>query len=608
MIDGARRRLRFRCAVRGRARLVLRAPPRQPAAAARWCRRTSPSLDSGVIRGLHYHERGQDDLFACLAGMARVVVLDRASGEAFSARHRRREPRRRLRPGPPRARLRGADRLPLHLPRHRGVRPGRSGRAHAALERSSGQAPVEHRRARSSPRRDSRASSITGAGGQLGAALAEAFPWAARYAHAQWELDARPPTSASGRSISFSTLPPGPTSTVPRQTSRRRGRQRRSARSGSCSSERRSSTTRPTTSSTDASGAVRRVRRARARSPPTGARSSTASGRSATGWIVRTLVAVRLDGSQLRPDDARARPRAGRGARRRRPARLPDLRRAISPRRPGASSSSVRPLPRGRGRRLHLGRFRGGDLRGGGPRLPRRARSRPRSSAARRRGPPTRCCAARSPTTPRLPHWREGLRRLPRAASHSGSTHRRCACSSPAAAASSAATSSSGLLARGRRGRRPRQADVCGQPGQSRRSRRASWSDGDIADAGRGRGRRARAATRSSTSPPRPTSTARSSARRSSSTRTCSGRTSCSSAARERRAAARARLDRRGLRRRAAPARARRGRTRCARRARTRRRRPAGTCRSSRTCGRTASTRSSPGARTPTARTSTRRS
>ena len=38
----------------------------------------------GVIRGLHYHERGQDDLFACLFGMARVVVLDRESGEAFS--------------------------------------------------------------------------------------------------------------------------------------------------------------------------------------------------------------------------------------------------------------------------------------------------------------------------------------------------------------------------------------------------------------------------------------------------------------------------------------------------------------------------------------------
>jgi len=39
----------------------------------------------GVIRGLHYHERGQDDLFVCLSGMARVVVLDRGSDEAFSA-------------------------------------------------------------------------------------------------------------------------------------------------------------------------------------------------------------------------------------------------------------------------------------------------------------------------------------------------------------------------------------------------------------------------------------------------------------------------------------------------------------------------------------------
>jgi dTDP-4-dehydrorhamnose 3,5-epimerase len=38
----------------------------------------------GVIRGLHYHERGQDDLFVCLEGRARVVVLDRDSGETFS--------------------------------------------------------------------------------------------------------------------------------------------------------------------------------------------------------------------------------------------------------------------------------------------------------------------------------------------------------------------------------------------------------------------------------------------------------------------------------------------------------------------------------------------
>ena len=38
----------------------------------------------GVIRGLHYHERGQDDLFVCLRGTVRVVVLDRETGETFT--------------------------------------------------------------------------------------------------------------------------------------------------------------------------------------------------------------------------------------------------------------------------------------------------------------------------------------------------------------------------------------------------------------------------------------------------------------------------------------------------------------------------------------------
>jgi dTDP-4-dehydrorhamnose 3,5-epimerase len=38
----------------------------------------------GVIRGLHFHERGQDDLFCCLQGTARVVVLDRGTGETFT--------------------------------------------------------------------------------------------------------------------------------------------------------------------------------------------------------------------------------------------------------------------------------------------------------------------------------------------------------------------------------------------------------------------------------------------------------------------------------------------------------------------------------------------
>jgi dTDP-4-dehydrorhamnose 3,5-epimerase len=38
----------------------------------------------GVIRGLHYHERGQDDLFVCLSGTVRIVVLDRETGEVFT--------------------------------------------------------------------------------------------------------------------------------------------------------------------------------------------------------------------------------------------------------------------------------------------------------------------------------------------------------------------------------------------------------------------------------------------------------------------------------------------------------------------------------------------
>ena len=48
-------------------------------------RQTNVSFSrAGVIRGLHYHERGQDDLFCCLRGTARVVVLDRMSGEVFT--------------------------------------------------------------------------------------------------------------------------------------------------------------------------------------------------------------------------------------------------------------------------------------------------------------------------------------------------------------------------------------------------------------------------------------------------------------------------------------------------------------------------------------------
>ena len=47
-------------------------------------RQTNVSLSrQGTIRGLHYHER-QSDVFVCLQGRARVVALDRETGETFT--------------------------------------------------------------------------------------------------------------------------------------------------------------------------------------------------------------------------------------------------------------------------------------------------------------------------------------------------------------------------------------------------------------------------------------------------------------------------------------------------------------------------------------------
>jgi dTDP-4-dehydrorhamnose 3,5-epimerase len=47
-------------------------------------RQTNVSFSrKGTIRGLHYHERGQDDLFVCLQGSARVVALDRDTGQTY---------------------------------------------------------------------------------------------------------------------------------------------------------------------------------------------------------------------------------------------------------------------------------------------------------------------------------------------------------------------------------------------------------------------------------------------------------------------------------------------------------------------------------------------
>ena len=58
---------------------------RRESALPKATRQTNLSFSrAGVIRGLHYHERGQDDLFVCVQGTARVVVLDRTTGETFT--------------------------------------------------------------------------------------------------------------------------------------------------------------------------------------------------------------------------------------------------------------------------------------------------------------------------------------------------------------------------------------------------------------------------------------------------------------------------------------------------------------------------------------------
>ena len=81
-----------------------------------------------MIRGLHYHERGQDDLFLCLAGMVRVVVMDRETGETFTEDIGDDNPVAIYVPGINAHGYEALTDATLHVPRHRGVRRGRSRR------------------------------------------------------------------------------------------------------------------------------------------------------------------------------------------------------------------------------------------------------------------------------------------------------------------------------------------------------------------------------------------------------------------------------------------------------------------------------------------------
>ena len=86
-----------------------------------------------------------------------------------------------------------------------------------------------------------------------------------------------------------------------------------------------------------------------------------------------------------------------------------DVRRPPRRRVAAGARAAVRDLPRRRVRRLHVGRVRAGDLRRGGPVVP-RARDRELGWGARAKRPAYSVLRSEKAGTPRLPDWRVGLR------------------------------------------------------------------------------------------------------------------------------------------------------------------------------------------------------
>ena len=383
-------------------------------------RQTNVSFSrAGVLRGLHYHERGQDDLFACLQRNGTRRRPRSRDGRHVHGGHRRGQSGRDVHPRVPRSRLRSAHGHPVLLPRHGRVRPGRSRRAHGPLERPARRITYGARADRSCPRGTPPSSPDHGR-----------------------RRPARPRARAGSSRTTTSSRSRAPTGTSPGRSLNRRPRGDEldlvlhtaawtdvdGAEDGPAGCGGREHRREPPTPPRSSAPLVDLLHRLRLRRPQALAvrrvgrpEPASAYGRTKlhgeaaagpTAWIVRTSWLFGADRPQLPPDDAPPRRGARRGRGRRRPARLPDVRRP--PRRGGAGISSTRTCRRGSGTSRPTATARGPTSRRrssteAGLELPcpadldgelERPAPRPAYSVLRseRAGAPV------------LPHWRDGLR------------------------------------------------------------------------------------------------------------------------------------------------------------------------------------------------------
>ena len=253
----------------------------------------------GVIRGLHLpHERGQDDLFACLRGTVGWSCSPRDAARRFTEDIGDDNPVAIYVPVTTRRR-RGAHRSPLlyHVTEEYDADRARTSTASAGPIRASStsgapDAPILSARA------TWKRAAVTGAGGELGRALVDDVQDdGARGTRAEWDVTLPPPAGLDRGRLSF-TPPRGPTSTARRTIPQGAaavnvGGTANVAALGAP----RSSTTRPTMSSTVASGS--RARRVGRSNPQSAYGRTKLHGEAAAGEARRGSCA--RPGSSARP-------------------------------------------------------------------------------------------------------------------------------------------------------------------------------------------------------------------------------------------------------------------------------------------------------------------